>query len=80
MDSLKKLGLLAAAASLIWLTIHPAIPAGAASKTTFEPASGGYTLTVPPGSEEIYHTTTGIRFKVGQDFLVSADLIRTDPG
>lgn len=74
MDSLKKLGLLAAAASLIWLTIHPAIPAGAASKTTFEPASGGYTLTVPPGSEEIYHTTTGIRFKVGQDFLVSADL------
>ncbi len=74
MDSLKKLGLLAAAASLIWLTIHPAIPADAASKTTFEPASGGYTLTVPPGSEEIYHTTTGIRFKVGQDFLVSADL------
>jgi len=73
-DSLKKLGLLAAAASLIWLTIHPAIPADAASKTTFEPASGGYTLTVPPGSEEIYHTTTGIRFKVGQDFLVSADL------
>lgn len=71
---MKKLGLLAAAASLIWLTIHPAIPAGAASKTTFEPASGGYTLTVPPGSEEIYHTTTGIRFKVGQDFLVSADL------
>ena len=74
MDSLKKLGLLAAAASMIWLTIHPAIPADAASKTTFEPASGGYTLTVPPGSEEIYHTTTGIRFKVGQDFLVSADL------
>ena len=71
---MKKLGLLAAAASLIWLTIHPAIPADAASKTTFEPASGGYTLTVPPGSEEIYHTTTGIRFKVGQDFLVSADL------
>lgn len=48
--------------------------AAAAPKNTYKPASGGYTLTVPPGSKEIYHTSTGIRFTVGKDFLVSADL------
>jgi hypothetical protein len=71
---MKKLGFLAAAASLLWMTIHPSIPALAAQQNTFQPKSGGYTITIPPGSEEVYHTSTGIRFKVGQDFMVSADL------
>lgn len=48
--------------------------AAEAKKNTYKPASGGYTITIPPGSKEIYHTSTGIRFTVGGDFLVSADL------
>jgi hypothetical protein len=71
---MKKLGFLAATASLLWMTLHPSIPVQAAKANTFQPKSGGYTITIPPGSEEIYHTSTGIRFKVGQDFMVSADL------
>ena len=39
-------------------------------KHSYKPASGGYTLP----KKEIYHTSTGIRFTVGKDFLVSADL------
>ena len=31
-------------------------------------------MTIPSGSTELYHTTTGVRFKVGEDFLISADL------
>jgi hypothetical protein len=65
---------LAVAASLLWLSLPWASAGNAAPKTTFKPASGGYSLTVPAGSKEIYHTSTGIRFTVGRDFLVSADL------
>lgn len=65
---------LALAASLLWLSLPWASAGNAAPKTTYKPASGGYTLTVPAGSKEIYHTSTGIRFTVGKDFLVSADL------
>ena len=65
---------LAVAASLLWLSLPWAMAGNAAPKTTYKPASGGYSLTVPAGSKEIYHTSTGIRFTVGRDFLVSADL------
>lgn len=72
MKKLKRWGL---AAVLLCLGIFQARgTAAAAPKNTYKPASGGYTLTVPPGSKEIYHTSTGIRFTVGKDFLVSADL------
>lgn len=72
MKKLKRWGL---AAALLCLGMFQARGAAAASpKNTYKPASGGYTLTVPPGSKEIYHTSTGIRFTVGKDFLVSADL------
>lgn len=72
MNKLKRWGL---AAAVLCLGLIQAGTAGAAaSKNTYKPASGGYTLTVPPGSREIYHTSTGIRFTVGKDFLVSADL------
>ena len=72
MKKLKRWGL---AAALLCLGIFQARgTAAAAPKNTYKPASGGYTLTVPPGSKEIYHTSTGIRFTVGKDFLVSADL------
>lgn len=50
------------------------VQAADTKKNTYKPASGGYTITLPPGSKEIYHTSTGIRFTVGGDFLVSADL------
>lgn len=72
MNKLKRWGM---AAALLCLGLFQAGEAGAAApKNTYKPASGGYTLTVPPGSKEIYHTSTGIRFTVGKDFLVSADL------
>lgn len=72
MKKLKRWGL---AAALLCLGIFQARgTAAAAPKNTYKPASEGYTLTVPPGSKEIYHTSTGIRFTVGKDFLVSADL------
>lgn len=72
MNKLKRWGL---AAAVLCLGLIQAGTAGAAApKNTYKPASGGYTLTVPPGSREIYHTSTGIRFTVGKDFLVSADL------
>lgn len=72
MNKLKRWGL---AAAFLCLGLFQAGEAGAAApKNTYKPASGGYTLTVPPGSKEIYHTSTGIRFTVGKDFLVSADL------
>lgn len=65
---------MAAAVSLTFMTLHIPLFASAAEKRDFKPASGGYTITMPPGSEEIYHTSTGVRFKVGEDFMVSADL------
>lgn len=72
MNKLKRWGL---AAAVLCLGLIQAGTAGAAApKNTYKPAAGGYTLTVPPGSREIYHTSTGIRFTVGKDFLVSADL------
>lgn len=72
---MKKLKCWGLAAALLCLGIFQARgTAAAAPKNTYKPASGGYTLTVPPGSKEIYHTSTGIRFTVGKDFLVSADL------
>lgn len=46
----------------------------AAAPQRYTPKSGGFTMTIPPGSTELYHTTTGVRFKVGEDFLISADL------
>lgn len=49
-------------------------PAMAAAPQRYTPKSGGFTMTIPPGSTELYHTTTGVRFKVGEDFLISADL------
>ncbi|MCD2435563.1 hypothetical protein LQE88_06115 [Acidaminococcus sp. NSJ-142] len=74
---MKKLQLLLAAASLFLLSstgLGSSAQAAEKKDQVFKPASGGYTLTVPPGSQEIYHTTTGIRFTVGKTFLVSADL------
>ena len=72
---MKKLKLLGVAASLIWLSVcrTPVLEA-AAVKHQYRPASGGYAITLPPGSQELYHTSTGIRFTVGEDFMVSADL------
>lgn len=64
--------LFTAAFTVLGLSIqHPAM-AGAPQRYT--PKSGGFTMTIPPGSTELYHTTTGVRFKVGEDFLISADL------
>lgn len=72
---MKKLTLLGVAATLISLSVcrTPGLEA-AAAKNQYRPASGGYTITLPPGSQELYHTSTGIRFTVGDDFMVSADL------
>ena len=42
--------------------------------TSFKPSSGGYTLTIPAQSKEIFRTTTGIRFISGNNLLVSADI------
>lgn len=64
--------LFTAAFTVLGLSIqHPAI---AAAPQRYTPKSGGFTMTIPPGSTELYHTTTGVRFKAGEDFLISADL------
>lgn len=64
--------LFTAAFTVLGLSIqHPAM---AAAPQRCTPKSGGFTMTIPPGSTELYHTTTGVRFKVGEDFLISADL------
>lgn len=64
--------LFTAAFTVLGLSIqHPAM---AAAPQRYAPKSGGFTMTIPPGSTELYHTTTGVRFKVGEDFLISADL------
>ena len=64
--------LFTAAFTVLGLSIqHPAM---AAATKRYTPKSGGFTMTIPPGSTELYHTTTGVRFKVGEDFLISADL------
>ena len=64
--------LFTAAFTVLGLSIqHPAM---AAAPPRYTPKSGGFTMTIPPGSTELYHTTTGVRFKVGEDFLISADL------
>lgn len=64
--------LFTAAFTILGLSIqHPAM---AAAPQRYTPKSGGFTMTIPPGSTELYHTTTGVRFKVGEDFLISADL------
>lgn len=64
--------LFTAAFTVLGLSIqHPAM---AAAPQRYTPKSGGFTMTIPPGSAELYHTTTGVRFKVGEDFLISADL------
>ena len=64
--------LFTAAFTVLGLSIHH--PAMAAAPQRYTPKSGGFTMTIPPGSTELYHTTTGVRFKVGEDFLISADL------
>lgn len=64
--------LFTAAFTVLGLSIqHPAM---AAAPQRYTPKSGGFTMTIPPGSTELYHTTTGVRFKAGEDFLISADL------
>lgn len=64
--------LFTAAFTVLGLSIqHPAM---AAAPQRYTPKSGGFTMTIPPASTELYHTTTGVRFKVGEDFLISADL------
>lgn len=64
--------LFTAAFTVLGLSIqHPAM---AAAPQRYTPKSSGFTMTIPPGSTELYHTTTGVRFKVGEDFLISADL------
>lgn len=64
--------LFTAAFTVLGLSIqHPAM---AAAPQRYTPKSNGFTMTIPPGSTELYHTTTGVRFKVGEDFLISADL------
>lgn len=64
--------LFTAAFTVLGLSIqHPAM---AAAPQRYTPKSGGFTMTIPPGSTELYHTTTDVRFKVGEDFLISADL------
>ncbi len=64
--------LFTAAFTVLGLSIqHPAM---APAPQRYTPKSGGFTMTIPPGSTELYHTTTGVRFKVGEDFLISADL------
>lgn len=64
--------LFTAAFTVLGLSIqHPAM---AAAPQRYTPKSGGFTMTISPGSTELYHTTTGVRFKVGEDFLISADL------
>lgn len=64
--------LFTAAFTVLGLSIqHPAM---AAAPQRYTSKSGGFTMTIPPGSTELYHTTTGVRFKVGEDFLISADL------
>lgn len=64
--------LFTAAFTVLGLSIqHPAM---AAAPQRYTPKSGGFTMTIPPGSTELYHTTTSVRFKVGEDFLISADL------
>lgn len=64
--------LFTAAFTVLGLSIqHPAM---AAAPQRYTPKSGGFTMTIPPGSTELHHTTTGVRFKVGEDFLISADL------
>lgn len=64
--------LFTAAFTVLGLSIqHPAM---AVAPQRYTPKSGGFTMTIPPGSTELYHTTTGVRFKVGEDFLISADL------
>lgn len=64
--------LFTAAFTVLGLSIqHPAM---AAAPQRYTPKSGGFTMTIPPGSTELYHTTTGVRFKVGEDFFISADL------
>lgn len=64
--------LFTAAFTVLGLSIqHPAM---AAAPQRYTPKSGDFTMTIPPGSTELYHTTTGVRFKVGEDFLISADL------
>lgn len=72
---MKKLNLLGLAVSLVWFSVCRApVLEAAAVKNQYRPASGGYAITLPPGSQELYHTSTGIRFTVGEDFMVSADL------
>lgn len=73
---MKKWKVFGLAASVLCLSLWGVSKADAAEpkKNVYKPASGGYSITVPPGSREIYHTSTGIRFTVGGDFLVSADL------
>ena len=64
--------LFTAAFTVLSLSIqHPAM---AAAPQRYTPKSGGFTMTIPPGSTELYHTTTGVRFKVGEDFLINTDL------
>lgn len=64
--------LFTAAFTVLGLSIQHSAMAAAPQRYT--PKSGGFTMTIPPGSTELYHTTTGVRFKVGEDFLISADL------
>ena len=45
-----------------------------AEQRYYKPESGGYRLSIPAASQEIFHTTTGIRFVVGKNQLVSADI------
>lgn len=40
----------------------------------YKPAMGGYKLTVPGQSQEIFHTATAIRFLTANNLLVSADI------
>lgn len=56
------------------LSIGNYAQAAPAAAKVFKPESGGYRLTVPTAAQEIYRTTTGIRFVVGKNQLVSADI------
>lgn len=56
------------------LSIGNYAQAAPSAAKVFKPESGGYRLTVPTAAQEIYRTTTGIRFVVGKNQLVSADI------
>ena len=64
----------------IFLTIAVALSLGNQAQAApsgnqyFRSEGGGYRLTLPPGSRELYHTSTGVRFVVGDSQLVSGDL------